>query len=142
MRSFKLLIVSLVMLFCTSLPALAECPCRAADPEPPFPAWVFGHVVWEDESTTQSVYELVQGYLEHGVPVDGVIIDSPWETAYNTFEWDQERYPNAQQMIHSAQPQDYRYSPKGQEGEYQYSEMRSKSQCIGHTESVPVDCTR
>jgi len=67
--------------------------------DPPFPSWVFGHVVWEDESTTEGTYALVQGYLEHGIPVDGVIIDSPWETAYNNFEWDEELYPQPQKLI-------------------------------------------
>jgi alpha-glucosidase (family GH31 glycosyl hydrolase) len=80
-------------------PAGAECPCQKASLDPPFPAWVFGHVVWEDESTTQSVYDLVRGYLERGVPVDAVIIDSPWETAYNTFEVDRERYPDVEKLI-------------------------------------------
>ncbi|HUT56006.1 MAG TPA: TIM-barrel domain-containing protein [bacterium] len=67
--------------------------------DPPFPAWVFGHVVWEDESTTQSVYDLVHGYLTRGVPVDAVIIDSPWETAYNDFVVDEERYPDMGKLI-------------------------------------------
>jgi hypothetical protein len=54
--------------------------------EVPFPSWVFGHVVWEDESTTSATYDLVAGYLERGIPVDVVVIDSPWETHYNTLE--------------------------------------------------------
>ncbi len=75
-------------------------PARGAEKaDAPFPSWVFGHVVWMDESTTQSVYELAKGYMAHGIPVDGVIIDSPWETAYNTFEFDPERYPEAQKLI-------------------------------------------
>ncbi len=65
----------------------------------PWPSWVFGHVVWEDESTTQGTYNLVEGYREHGIPVDGVIIDSPWETEYNTFEPDPELYPNMDKLI-------------------------------------------
>lgn len=67
--------------------------------DPPFPAWVFGHVVWEDESTTQGVYDLVKGYQDHRIPVDAVIIDSPWETAYNTFEVDTKRYPDFRKLI-------------------------------------------
>lgn len=67
--------------------------------EIPFPAWVFGHVVWEDESTTQSVYELVKGYQDNRIPVDAVIIDSPWETAYNTFDFDPGRYPEVSKLF-------------------------------------------
>jgi len=68
-------------------------------PRVPFPAWVFGHVVWHDESTADSVYQLVKGYMAHGIPADGVIIDSPWETEYNTFEFDPRLYPNARKLI-------------------------------------------
>lgn len=67
--------------------------------DPPFPEWVFGHVVWEDESTTQGTYDLVKGYQERGIPVDAVIIDSPWETQYNTFVFDPALYPNAQKLM-------------------------------------------
>jgi alpha-glucosidase (family GH31 glycosyl hydrolase) len=83
-----------------------EAPVVAGETEPPFPAWVFTHVVWEDESTTQGVYDLVRGYQEHGIPVGGVIIDSPWETAYNTFEVDTERYPRFSQLIADLHAQD------------------------------------
>jgi len=88
-------------IFLLAVALIAAFSARATAPavDPPFPAWVFGHVVWEDESTTQGTYDLVQGYLEHGIPVDGVIIDSPWATAYNTFEPDPELYPNMDQLI-------------------------------------------
>jgi len=74
-------------------------PAPAAEAEPPFPDWVLGQFVWEDESTTASVRALVKGYQENGIPIAGVIIDSPWETAYNTFEFDAERYPGARELI-------------------------------------------
>jgi alpha-glucosidase (family GH31 glycosyl hydrolase) len=67
--------------------------------EVPFPSWVFGHVVWEDESTTSATYDLVAGYLERGIPVDVVVIDSPWETHYNTLEFDPRLYPDAETLI-------------------------------------------
>ncbi|MFO8056003.1 MAG: glycoside hydrolase family 31 protein [bacterium] len=80
-------------------------------PEPvevPWPTWVFGHVVWHDESTTQGTYDLVEGYREHDIPVDGVIIDSPWETEYNTFVPDPELYPNMEKLISDLHKQDIR----------------------------------
>jgi len=64
-----------------------------------YPSFIFGHIVWEDESTTQSVRELVKGYQEREIPVSGVIIDSPWETAYNNFEFDTKRYPEYQKLL-------------------------------------------
>jgi hypothetical protein len=62
----------------------------------PFPSWVFGHIVWEDESTTSATYQLIKGYFGRGITVDAVIIDSPWETHYNSLEFDPILYPKAQ----------------------------------------------
>ena len=64
-----------------------------------WPKFVFQHWVWEDEGTTSSARALVDDYLAHGIPVDAIIIDSPWETEYNTFDWDNSLYPDAQGMI-------------------------------------------
>ena len=66
---------------------------------PPWPEWVLRHWVWEDESTQDSALELVAGYLENDVPVGAIIIDSPWETGYNTFEFDTDLFPAAKEMI-------------------------------------------
>ncbi len=64
------------------------------------PAWAFGHIVWEDSINTRRGAEmLVNGYLERGYPVDAIIIDSPWSTSYNSFEWDTQRYAEPQAMI-------------------------------------------
>jgi alpha-glucosidase (family GH31 glycosyl hydrolase) len=80
----------------------------AADPfpgKPPIcPRWAFEHWVWEDNVNTRtSAEQLVQGYLDRSIPVSAVILDSPWETAYNTCVFDQTaaRYPNAQTMINN-----------------------------------------
>lgn len=63
------------------------------------PAWVLGHIVWEDSLNTQDgVLNLVDGYISRMIPVNGVIIDSPWSTSYNDFNWDYTRYPNPSQL--------------------------------------------
>lgn len=67
--------------------------------EPYIPDWIFKHWIWEDEGTTASAEKLADDYLAHGIPVDAIIIDSPWETGYNTFEWDSGYYPGAAEMI-------------------------------------------
>lgn len=67
----------------------------------PWPEWVFHHWVWEDEGTRQSALQLVDDYKAHNIPVGAIIIDSPWETGYNTFEWDSSLYPNPQSMVDS-----------------------------------------
>ena len=64
-----------------------------------WPEWIFDHWVWYDESTQQSAQQLVDDYLAHDIPVGAIIIDSPWETGYNTFDWDHSLYPDPQGMI-------------------------------------------
>ena len=67
--------------------------------EPVWPDWTMEHWVWEDESTQESALALVDGYLERDIPVGAIIIDSPWATDYNTFEWDPVAYPDPQGMV-------------------------------------------
>lgn len=72
----------------------------------PWPSWVFEHWVWEDESTQESALQIVDDYIARDIPVSAIIIDSPWETGYNTFEWDTTLFPNAQAMIDSFHSRD------------------------------------
>ena len=67
--------------------------------KPPWPEWAFHHWVWEDESTQVSATALVDDYLKHNIPVGAIIIDSPWETGYNTFKWDAKLFPDPKKMI-------------------------------------------
>ena len=69
--------------------------------KPPItPAWALGHIVWEDSmNTTTGAERLVDGYLQRGIPVDAIIIDSPWSMSYNDFEWDHQRYADPAKMI-------------------------------------------
>ena len=64
------------------------------------PQWAFGVWMWEDDVNTQAaIYDIVNGCAKHDLPLSAVIVDSPWETAYNNFEWDRVRYPDPQRMI-------------------------------------------
>ena len=64
------------------------------------PVWSLQHRVWEDSlNTQQAVINLVDDYKKHKIPVGSIIIDSPWSTAYNNFEWDNRLYPNPQKLI-------------------------------------------
>ncbi|MBA2449307.1 MAG: hypothetical protein H0V51_14905, partial [Chloroflexi bacterium] len=60
-----------------------------AAPRPPLtPRWAYEPWVWEDEeNTAQAVRDLVAGYRQRDVPVGAVIVDSPWQTNYSTFEF-------------------------------------------------------
>lgn len=76
------------------------CGALRAQYPPITPAWALGHIVWEDSLNTQDGAQLiVNEYLKRDIPVNAVIIDSPWSTAYNNFEWDSSRYPSHDKMI-------------------------------------------
>ncbi|MHC4157321.1 MAG: TIM-barrel domain-containing protein, partial [Planctomycetota bacterium] len=73
---------------------LQEAQGLLAGPPPICPRWAFEPWVWEDnKNTQQAVLALVKGYRDRDIPVGTIIIDSPWETAYNSFDWDKQRYP-------------------------------------------------
>lgn len=77
-------------------------------PEAPWPEWTFNHWVWEDESTQESALALVEGYRSRDIPVGAIIIDSPWETGYNTFDWDSSIFPDPVGMIDELHAQEVR----------------------------------
>jgi alpha-glucosidase (family GH31 glycosyl hydrolase) len=74
----------------------------------PWPEWVFMPWAWEDESTQSSVIDLVDGYQSRHIPLGAVIIDSPWETGYNTFDPDPSRYPDMTALIETLHSRDVR----------------------------------
>ena len=49
--------------------------------------------------TADSAVGLVRDYLQRDIPVGTTIIDSRWETGYNTFEVNLERYPNPPALV-------------------------------------------
>lgn len=70
------------------------------DENPIPPAWIYEPWVWEDVDNNESaVRDLIQGYASRDIPVGGVILDSPWETKYNSFIFDPARYPTPQQLV-------------------------------------------
>lgn len=104
----KFLIISLLLAAAFSSIAYSD---KKLDPriddsfpgKPPIcPRWAFEPWVWDDNNNTQvGVMNLVDGYQSRGIPVGAVIIDSPWSTAYNNFDWDKKRYPKPQEMINT-----------------------------------------
>jgi alpha-glucosidase (family GH31 glycosyl hydrolase) len=59
-------------------------------PRPPLtPRWAYEPWVWEDEeNNAAAAIALIDGYRSRDIPVGVIIIDSPWQTNYNTFEMD------------------------------------------------------
>jgi alpha-glucosidase (family GH31 glycosyl hydrolase) len=69
-------------------------------PRPPLtPRWAYEPWVWEDEENdADATIALVDGYRQRDIPVGVVIVDSPWQTNYNTFEMAPE-FGNPQRLI-------------------------------------------
>lgn len=93
--------VKIEFLMILALAATLSCTTSSpAETVPVTPAWALGHIVWEDQFNTQdAVLRLVDGYLDRGIPVNGVIIDSPWATCYNSFKWDRTLYPEPEALL-------------------------------------------
>ncbi|MBX3206015.1 MAG: hypothetical protein KF764_13165 [Labilithrix sp.] len=74
-------------------------PCPEIPPEDALPApalhtprWAFEPWISKDISDRADTYAFVDGFRERGIPVGAVVLDSPWETHYNTFVPNPSRY--------------------------------------------------
>ncbi len=73
-------------------------PCVRTDTEqltaPPIhtPRWAFEPWISKDISSRDDTYAFVQGFRDRDIPVGTVVLDSPWETHYNTFVPSPTRY--------------------------------------------------
>ncbi len=74
---------------------------RAASAMPTLlPEWAYGH--WKSRDIYEhqrDVEDDFDGYREHGIPLDAIVIDSPWATQYNTWEFNPHQFPDAQGLI-------------------------------------------
>src|SRR5688572_3501969 len=63
-------------------------------PEPRLhtPRWAFQPWISKDISDAADTREFVAGFRERDIPVGVVVLDSPWETQYNTFVPSETRY--------------------------------------------------
>ena len=93
-------LLAAVLCACTSAPSVVDagapdegipddgCP-REVDtipvrvPRPP--RWAFEPWISKDISSTDDTYAFVAGFRARDIPVGVVVLDSPWETHYNTF---------------------------------------------------------
>jgi len=67
---------------------------------PVLPEWAYGHWKSRDVYEHQSdVEEDWRGYREHDLPLDAIVIDSPWETQYNTWRFNPHQFPDPQRLI-------------------------------------------
>jgi alpha-glucosidase (family GH31 glycosyl hydrolase) len=89
-------------LFCDPTPAgRLRAFLRAANALPALlPEWGYGHWksrdVYEHQRDVEADFD---GYREHDLPLDAIVLDSPWETQYNTWEFNPYQFPDAPGLI-------------------------------------------
>lgn len=108
MKHWPFLALAGVASFCACsdepAPSAPVDPCvRAPEdlPEPTrhTPRWAFEPWISKDISDGPDTYAFVKGFRDRDIPVGAVVLDSPWETNYNTFVPNPSRYPNFETMV-------------------------------------------
>jgi alpha-glucosidase (family GH31 glycosyl hydrolase) len=64
------------------------------------PEWGYGH--WKSRDVYEhqrDVEEDWRGYRDHDLPLDAIVIDSPWETQYNTWRFNPHQFPDPAGLI-------------------------------------------
>ncbi|CAF3599623.1 unnamed protein product [Rotaria sp. Silwood1] len=84
------------------------CPLIVSTAPLPYAEWAHYHMVWLHNLHTNQVdiQAMFDGYLEHHIPVGIVNIDSRWESNFNTFIFDSEKFPNIRQMLDNIRAKD------------------------------------
>ena len=73
------------------------------------PEWAYGHWksrdVYEHQRDVEADFD---GYVRHALPLDAVVLDSPWETQYNTWKPNRRQFPAFEEMIRRLRSQGVR----------------------------------
>lgn len=85
----------------------AACDPPTPPPPPPVdelpatktPRWALRPWISKDISTGEDMRAFLAGFQERDIPVGVAVIDSPWETHYNTFIPNEERYPDFEGFV-------------------------------------------
>ena len=72
------------------------------------PRWAFKPWISKDISDTSDSYAFVDGFITRDIPVGTLVLDSPWETSYNTFIPNPTRYPDFDQLVSDLRDRDVR----------------------------------
>ena len=72
------------------------------------PRWAFEPWISKDISNGPDTYAFVDGFRERDIPVGVVVLDSPWETNYNTFVPNPNRYPEFPKLVNDMKARDIR----------------------------------
>ena len=88
-------------LFCASTPAarLRDF-CGLTGLAAVLPEWAYGF--WKSRDVYDHQDEVLDdfdGFRRHQIPLDAIVLDSPWETQYNTWEFNPHQFPDAPGMV-------------------------------------------
>jgi len=64
------------------------------------PEWGYGH--WKSRDVYEHQRDVEDdhgGYRRNDLPLDAIVIDSPWETQYNTWEFNPHQFPDAPGLV-------------------------------------------
>jgi len=90
-----------VQLLCDRTPAARlRHLCRLSGFPQLLPEWGYGF--WKSRDVYEhqdDVIEDFDGFRRRGIPLDAIVIDSPWETQYNTWKFNPHQFPDARGMI-------------------------------------------
>jgi alpha-glucosidase (family GH31 glycosyl hydrolase) len=91
----------LLEIFCQPTPAARlRAFCRQTGFPAVLPDWGYGfwksRDVYEHQDDVQDDFD---GMRRHDIPLDAVVIDSPWATQYNTWEFNPHQFPDAPGLI-------------------------------------------
>lgn len=90
-----------IELLCEGTPAAQlRALCRLTGFPMLLPEWAYGFWKSRDVHEHQdAVLEDFEGFRTHEIPLDAIVIDSPWATQYNTWEFNPYQFPDAAGMI-------------------------------------------
>ncbi len=74
--------------------------CRLTGFPALLPGWAYGF--WKSRDIhehQEDVIDDLEGFRRHRIPLDAVVIDSPWATQYNTWEFNPHQFPDAPGMV-------------------------------------------
>ncbi len=88
-------------------------PCNLPAPKLTTPAlstprWAFEPWISKDISDAEDTRAFVKGFRDRSIPVGAVVLDSPWETYYNTFVPNPDRYPGFDALVSELHADDIR----------------------------------
>jgi len=88
-------------LLCAGTPAAClRAYCRLTGFPAVLPEWGYGFWKSRDVHEHQDdVMDDFNGFRRHGIPLDAIVIDSPWATQYNTWEFNPHQFPDAPGMV-------------------------------------------